>query len=207
MKVGIDLDNTLVDYDRVFCDLARENGLLPKTFAGTKSEVRDAVLGRPDGEREWMRLQGRIYGALMPRAEVVPGAREFIALCRARGAAVYIVSHKTSYGHFDPDRVNLHAAARAWLEANGFFGPEGIGLERDSVFFEATRVAKVARIASLGCTHFVDDLPEVFDEPGFPSATEALLLDRDSATAPRSDRIRVFRSFNDIAHALFPGSV
>jgi len=34
MRIGIDFDNTLIDYDRVFLDAARERGLVPRDFAG-----------------------------------------------------------------------------------------------------------------------------------------------------------------------------
>ena len=35
------------------------------------------------------------------------------------------------------------------------------------MFFELTKEAKVARIGGLGCTHFIDDLPEFLREPGW----------------------------------------
>ena len=49
------------------------------------------------------------------------------------------------------------------------------------MFFEGTREAKLQRIASLGCTHFVDDLEEVLREPGFPPSVERILYAPDAA--------------------------
>lgn len=202
MIVGIDFDNTLANYDSVFVLLAREHGLLPPEFVGGKKAVRQALLSRVGGESAWMRLQGLAYGIRISMAQVAPRSREFIALCRARGVTVYIVSHKTARGHFDSGRTDLRAAARGWLETKGFFGQDGAGLDRDAVFFEETRAAKVDRIARLGCTHFVDDLPEVFAEPGFPATAEPLLL--DNAGVQVAGRVRVFQTFDQIANALFP---
>ena len=45
-------------------------------------------------------------------ATLIPGVDAFLRRCRTEGCAVSIVSHKTEYGHYDPDRVNLRDAAR-----------------------------------------------------------------------------------------------
>ena len=34
-------------------------------------------------------------------------------------------------------------------------------VEEGHVFFESTKEAKVRQIVSLGCTHYIDDLPEI----------------------------------------------
>lgn len=161
MRVGIDLDNTLAGYDAVFRAEAVATGLLPPYFQGGKVEVRRAL-----SEEDWQRLQGQAYGRLMPRAELLPGAADFLETCRATGARVFVVSHKTEFGHFDAARVNLRDAARAWLEAQGFFGR--FGLAPGDVFFEGTREAKLARIGALALDHFIDDLKDVLDDPAFP---------------------------------------
>ena len=50
MRIGIDLDNTLICYDRAFQRVAREEGLLPASFEGNKAAVKRALLEvRPDG--------------------------------------------------------------------------------------------------------------------------------------------------------------
>lgn len=176
LRIGLDFDNTLAGYDEVFAEAAREAGVAGGSFRGTKLDVRALCRARPDGETEWMRLQGRVYGALMHRARLMTGAELFLSRCRRADIRVFIVSHKTEYGHFDEARVNLRDAARAWMAANGFFDRERFGLSPEDVFFEGDRAAKVARIAALSCSHFVDDLEEVFLEPGFPTATRGILF-------------------------------
>ena len=182
LRVGLDFDNTLAGFDEVFAEAARAAGLTGANFSGGKHAVRALCRARPDGETEWMRLQGRVYGALMHRARLMHGADLFLTRCRSVGAQVYIVSHKTEYGHFDDSRVNLREAARVWMEANGFFDPNRFGLSSDDVYFENNRTTKVVRISALSCTHFVDDLEEVFREPGFPAATRRILF-TDGRTA------------------------
>ena len=41
MLVGLDFDNTIVCYDRLFHRLARERGLIPEHVPATKGAVRD----------------------------------------------------------------------------------------------------------------------------------------------------------------------
>jgi hypothetical protein len=43
------------------------------------------------------------------------------------------------------------------------------------VYFESTRMDKIERIKKLKCTHFVDDLEEVFIEESFPSGVKKIL--------------------------------
>ena len=176
MRIGIDFDNTLIDYDRVFLAAARERGLVVADFIGAKRALRDAIRLLPDGELTWQRLQGYVYGAGIGGAVPFAGAIEFLRRCARARIPTYIVSHKTRYGHHDPARVNLHEAARGWMTAQGFFRPEDGALPPDHIFFEEDRGQKLARIAALGCTHFIDDLEEVFADPGFPHGVRRVLF-------------------------------
>jgi hypothetical protein len=45
------------------------------------------------------------------------------------------------------------------------------------VFFEETKEGKLARIAAVGCTTFVDDLPELLGDPRFPAGVRRILFD------------------------------
>lgn len=201
MRIGLDFDNTLAGYDRVFPAAARAAGLIPEDFAGAKAEIRAVLRARLDGERAWMALQGRVYGAHMHLAEMMDGAKAFLCRAKAGGHKVFVVSHKTVYGHFDPDRVNLREAALAWMEANGFFGSFGIG--RNGVFFADDRPAKVAQIAALGLDVFVDDLEEVFREPGWPVTVRPMLFTNGR---PGPSDLPSFTHWDAITRAVFGDS-
>jgi hypothetical protein len=45
------------------------------------------------------------------------------------------------------------------------------------VYLEPTLAAKLARVESLGCAVFVDDLPELLTEPTFPADVRKVLFD------------------------------
>jgi hypothetical protein len=175
LRIGIDFDNTIITYDDVFCAAARDCGLIDPAFSGRKQAVRDAIRLLPDGELTWQRLQGQVYGRGIARAAMVPGVKAFLTRCRDERRAVAIVSHKTEYGHFDPDGVNLRKAALDWMKAQGLFGSDG-GLALTDVYFESTRAEKIQRIAGLGLTHFIDDLEEVLSDPDFPAGVERILF-------------------------------
>jgi hypothetical protein len=176
MRIGLDFDNTIAGYDAVFPAAARAAGLVPEGFRGGKAEVRAHLRTLPEGETEWMRLQGRVYGALMGQAVMITGLDAFLRRAQAEGAELFVVSHKTVEGHFDRDHVNLRDAARSWMETKGFFAAEGYGLNRANLYFEDDRAAKLARIAALDLDVFVDDLEEVFREPDFPKSVRPVLF-------------------------------
>jgi hypothetical protein len=169
--IGLDLDNTLIDYDAVFGPVGVELGLLPvDQSAASKAEVREFLQGA-GGEADWMRLQGQVYGRYIERARLFEGVPESLACLRAAGVQLTIVSHKTRYGHFDPERIDLWDAARDWLTARGFFDRDGFGFSFDRVVFEETREGKLTRIAECACDVFIDDLPDVLRHPAFPPRT------------------------------------
>lgn len=202
MIVGLDFDNTIAAYDHVFAPAAVELGLLPAGSGGSKRNVRQAIRASAAGEEGWMRLQGQVYGRLMERAHPFDGLFDFLRRAREQGAAVWIVSHKTRYGHFDPHRVNLREAALRWMDGIGLFDAERTGLDPNRVFFETTRGDKLRRITALGCEVFVDDLPEVFLDPDFPPDTRRCLF-LPGGAAVGDAPFTLCRSWREVADGLF----
>lgn len=198
MHIGLDLDNTLALYDRVFHRRAVAAGLVAPGTPARKRAVRDAIRALPGGERRWTELQGEVYGRLMPEAELAPGAGDFLVACRAAGARVSVISHKTEYPALG-ERVSLRAAARAWLEARGF--PARFGVVAADVLFADTRAEKVALVGDRGCTHYVDDLVEVLARPDFPPAVARVLYDPGGTAAPPAG-VRACRSWGEIGALL-----
>jgi hypothetical protein len=199
MRIGIDFDNTLVRYDDVFLAAARERALLNSGFAGNKQAVRDAIRLLPDGELAWQQLQGHVYGKGIDGAVMCEGVDPFLRRCRAAGHGIFVVSHKTEYGHHDPDRVNLREAALGWMEAHGFFESDTYAIPRENVFFETSRAQKLRRIAALNCAFFIDDLEEVLTDPDFPPGVNRLLF----GAAGSSPGLVVCSSWQRIAETLF----
>ena len=171
LRIGIDFDNTIVDYRPVFASAA--TGIV-----GGKIDVRDALRAQAGGEEKWQELQAHVYGVAIAEAPAFEGFEVFVATARERGAELYIVSHKSQFAAARPEGPDLREAARTWLHARK--------ISVDGVYFEDTRQAKVSRIASLGLSHFIDDLEEVLRDPGFPASTRAICF-RDSWDEVRRD--------------------
>jgi len=189
MHIGVDFDNTIACYDALFHKVAREKSLIPADVPVNKSDVRN-YLRRVDNEAAWTELQGYVYGARMSEAEPYPGVLEFFRTCRSAGLPLSIISHKTRHP-FLGEPYDLHATATNWLEQQGFFNAAQIGLPRDHVFFELTKLAKLERIGQRGCTHFIDDLPEFLAEAAFPAGVLRILFDANNHYATEKKFVRV----------------
>jgi hypothetical protein len=198
VHIGVDLDNTLIDYGEAFGVVAQQMELLgARETRGGKAAVKVRLLEQDPSERLWMRLQGQVYGSHLDKARLCAGAGEFLMFARDRGARVSIVSHKTRHGHFDPAQVDLWKAAREWLRGSGFFDPDRFALAETDVHFETTREAKIARIAAIGCHIFIDDLEDVLRHPAFPRHVERILCAADRAAAPGLVRCGSWREIMD----------
>ncbi len=196
MRVGIDFDNTLACSSPVFYRVACERGLVSPDLPPTKEAVQQSL--RDQGrEAEWTELQGAVYGPRLSEALPFVGAREFVTFCRHQNINVYVISHKTPHAVGGP-AYDLHDAGHRWLERHGFYGRSG--LSRQDVFFEPTRPGKLNRIRALGCSHFIDDLEEVFAERAFPEGVKKWLF--ASVSSPRQPAVdHVFSTWRQIERA------
>jgi hypothetical protein len=199
LRIGIDFDNTIVCYDAAFHAAAVERELLDEVVAPTKGAVRD-YLRRTGREDAWTELQGYIYGPRITLAALFPGLVEFLAAARERGIETHIVSHKTRHPYLGP-RYDLHAAAREFLCEKGIC--DGL-IPSERVHFELTLPEKLSRIAALGCSHFIDDLPELLTEENFPPNVEKLLFDPNGQCAADA-RYERFTAWDELTERLLRG--
>ena len=201
MRIGIDLDNTLICYDQAFVRVGKEEGLLPASFEGSKVAVKRTLLAeRPDGLL-WETLQGLVYGRRIDAAQLFEGVTKFLEISRERADSVTIISHKTERAHHDPYMTDLRVAALQWMEGNRFFQADGLGLQRHHVYFEGTRAEKVRRICALECDIFVDDLAEVLAHADMPQGCRKILFGGEV-----QGRFEQYGSWHEICDAVFPTS-
>src|SRR5208282_2521681 len=128
MIIGVDFDNTIVCYDRLFQKVAVERGLMPPGLPASKSSIRNHL--RKTGREDlWTEMQGYVYGSRMAEAEAFPGVLDFFRDCRLAGLTLAIISHKTRNPYLGAN-YDLHEAALQWLTQQGFFDPDKLGLPR-----------------------------------------------------------------------------
>ena len=198
MRVGLDFDNTLARYDSVFASIAKKEELVNEEWNGTKQELKSIIQTIEEGDKIWQKIQGQVYGPSMQMAEMFPGIALFLLRCKFQNANVFIVSHKTKYGHFDETKTPLRQAALKWMEGHGFFDKDEFSIPKENVFFTATRKEKVEKIESLDLDVFVDDLEEVFGEDGFPKIKKILF----SKEAKNRHHDCVYSNWSDISKSI-----
>ncbi|MCS6771605.1 MAG: hypothetical protein NZ740_06220 [Kiritimatiellae bacterium] len=196
MIIGIDLDNTIIDYRGVFHRHAVRRGLIPPSVPPGKDDVRDYLraIGRED---DFTELQGFVYGPGLAEAKPFEGVHEALGALQRAGHRPIIISHKTPRPFLGPP-YDLQAFAREWLRSQGLVGePHGI-LAPNDLFLEPTKAAKQARIAELGCEWFIDDLPEFLEDAAFPPSVRRILFDPEGKSRP-DPRWRSARSWSEIS--------
>jgi hypothetical protein len=159
MLLGLDFDNTIIKYDELFHKIASEKNLIPINLPKEKNAVRN-YLRENQIEDEWTIIQGEVYGYRIKEAVPFEETLETLQALTEKQIPINIISHKTREPYLGPKK-DLHAAAMSWLGMNHFFDPEGLNLKENQVFFEVTKEKKMDRIIKTGCTHFMDDLPEI----------------------------------------------
>ena len=195
MRIGIDFDNTIVSYDRLFHKVAAEQEVIPRDLAATKLAVRD-YLRRIDKEDVWTEMQGYVYGSRMGEAEAYPDAVDFLIWARDSGIETFIISHKTEYPFRGP-RHDLHAAARGWVHDSLKAAGRAL-VPPERVFFETTKDAKLDRVRQTKCNVFIDDLPEILLAPAFPENVDRILFDPDAHHRRGRDGLFTLGSWSDI---------
>jgi len=174
--VGIDFDNTVVSYDNLMYNIALDLGYINEDTAKDKTAIRAKIRGLPEGENKWRRVQAVAYGESMEQATLIDGVKSFFNTCADKGITTYIISHKGEYAAADEKNINLRDAALNWMNKNKFFDPNGLGLNRENIFFETTRREKIERIGRIGCAYFIDDLEETFLDESFPDEVKKILF-------------------------------
>ena len=151
MIIGIDFDNTIIDYRPVFTKLLdvfgiKDNENDPKTC------LKNYLISNY-GENSWTKLQGLIYGPLSFEAKLFPGFVDFLHTFNKY--KIVIVSHRSykSTGFRDINLLNYgHQIYSNLITPLNF---------KIDIHFEETEETKINRINSIGCDIFIDDLERV----------------------------------------------
>ena len=159
MKIGIDLDNTIISYDAAFQVAAYSRGLVNNEYKYTKQEISKEIKNRENGEIEWQKLQGYVYGKGIKEASIFPGVYRFMWRCYKRGIVVEIVSHKTEYGHFDTERYSLRKSAIKFLQDAKILQNDILLIS--NIIFKSTQIDKLSYIKENNFDYFIDDLEEI----------------------------------------------
>ena len=139
MIIRIDFNNTIASYDNVFYENAIKLSLIDRHFKDkNKNKIKNFIISKKNNMKKWQELQGLTYGKYMHNASVMPGFINFVKLCQYNNIKLFIVSHKTIYGHHDSNKVLLRNKAMKWMEKNNFFEKKYFNFFKDQIFFESS---------------------------------------------------------------------
>jgi hypothetical protein len=194
-KIGIDLDNTIISYDNAFQQGAISKGLVDKNCKLHKKALRDLIRRKPDGETEWQKLQGYVYGEGINEAELFPGVYRFLWRCKQRKIDVEIVSHKTDLGHFDKNKISLRDSATNFLKKNGLLDNKNPLIKK--VTYKGTREEKIDYIQENNFELFIDDLEEIVFSEELKNQ-KGILFSRDNLSNTSSNKV-ISKSWEEIS--------
>jgi hypothetical protein len=177
--IGIDLDNTIVNYEEVCRKLLSEQGCDCLFSGNARSVLKSHLMSQLEGNLKWTLVQGHLYGNGMKDASLYPGVLDaFLSLLTA-GFEIHILSHKSRYPAIGQP-MDFHECAHQFLCERLISSIEDRFRDQVKIAFFPTQDAKVKAIKMRGCMVFVDDLLSVLRHPEFPCHTEGFHFDPEN---------------------------
>ncbi|MDB3920167.1 hypothetical protein N9349_05380, partial [Candidatus Pelagibacter sp.] len=178
LRIGIDFDNTIVNYDGLFSKVAKKLKLNLDNYPTKKESIKKEIFKKKNGLKIWQRLQGKVYGEFIANAKIFDGLRKFIIHSNLKNHKIFIVSHKTHLGHYDEKKISLRKAAIDFLNSKKIINSSITGIKKKNIFFYTTRGKKITQIKKLNLNFFIDDLSEVLCDKNFPTKTKKILFSK-----------------------------
>jgi len=160
MRIGLDLDNTLIDYDAAYSAIAEELSLPPD--CRDRDSVRALLRQAPPEDHEWQAFQSRLYTEGLLFSAPASGSLAFLEECQRREYHVYIISHKTETTQPRFGGRNLRLPAIDWLRGVGIC-PEFVN--ETNVIWCSSVEDKIMRINQENLDLFIDDLMNILESP------------------------------------------
>ena len=170
MRIGFDFDNTIVNYDLVFSQIADQLNL--EYLDSPKNSIKNYYEVELGQRNLWKKVQFKVYCELISKIEP---SDKFIALLHwliENKHDIFIVSHKSQNIKINNKNLNLREPAKKWLERNIPI------FNKERIFFESSAIAKIRKIKSLSLDFFVDDLVTILNLRQFPLLTKKILYNR-----------------------------
>ena len=189
-KVGIDLDNTIVNYDESYIQISKSLKL--EVSSPNRETIKDFFQNSSKGDYSWQEFQSILYTSGLEYAQVANGLFEFLNLCNAKKIEIYIISHKTNTTPEKFGGADLRIPAINWLNTHKI---TPLKIRPENIFFCETQLAKIETINHLGVDMFIDDLEEVINHTKLNKNVEGILYSRGS-------KLNSINSFHDLIERL-----
>lgn len=181
LRIGIDLDNTIVDYRKAYINFLNNNNI-KYSYNKMSKDLAKSILQNLGGDKLWQKCQFEVYSYKVSGAETAPGLVEFITAAQ-KHAELFIISHKSKFAAFDFKKTkDLRECAMAWLNNKSLVQENSIPLR--NIYFADTIEKKISLIDELKLTHFVDDLEEIINHSDFPKSVQGILFSQSPTAKP-----------------------
>jgi hypothetical protein len=198
IRIGIDFDNTIVNYDNLFKKAALHTKWSDKDSLGeTKATIKSTLFSVDGNDLRWQELQAILYGILIKEARPFSGVVETLKYFSLdKNIELFIVSHKTKYSSFSKDITFIDKAV-LWLAENKI----SEFVSEKNTYFAPDRDEKIKIIASLNLNYFIDDLIEVLEDKNFPDIKRILFTNEN--VVPVNSGIVILNSWEKIKEKIY----
>lgn len=145
LRIGIDLDNTIINYENSFKKYLKYQKLPIKKIS--KKKIKELLIKK---NFRWNNAQEEIYGFFIKFARPYKYFKDFEKFAINKKIKLFIVSHKTIYSEFSK-KYNLRVESNKWLRKN-------INIENYKIIYTTSISKKIEKINSLKLDYFIDDL-------------------------------------------------
>jgi uncharacterized HAD superfamily protein len=156
LTIGIDLDNTIINYETSIKALCNDHYPTISLAKRSKEELKSAVINLL-GTKEWTDCQSLLYGRYIKFAELYSNSAKTIQLLKKNGWDVHIISHKTK-SSISSSTIQLREVAEKWLIEKLSPVFQNKHELKSKIHFCNSIEEKISKILNLKCKTFVDDL-------------------------------------------------
>jgi len=149
LRIGIDFDNTIVNYDGLFSKVAKKLKLNLDSYPSKKELIKKEIFKKKNGLKIWQRLQGKVYGEFISNAKIFDGLKKFIIHCNLKNYEIFIISHKTRFGHYDEKKISLRKAALDFIDSNKIIRSDITGIKKKNIFFFKIKKKKILKLQNV----------------------------------------------------------
>ena len=171
MKIGIDLDNTILNYD-ISHKVLIKKFLKIKINTSSKNKIKKIII-KKYGIKKWIEYQSILYSEGLKWAYIDNFCKKFIFKNIKFGNEIYIISHKTVKSYYN-DKIFLRKETLKKIKGENITG-RGMIKSKNIYFFESLE-KKVNKIKNLNIDIFIDDLEKVFSNKYFPKNCKKILI-------------------------------
>jgi len=158
IKIGLDFDNTVINYNKIYIFFNKRLNLKIAKNKINKNTVKRKIIENYS-EHYWTFVQEEIYGKFLHMIHPDVNFKDFILKLKKKKVKFYIISHKTKYSEFSK-KYKLRNEALHWINKN-------ISYYKFNVNFFDTAQEKINFIKKENIHYHIDDLYDIFENKNF----------------------------------------